>query len=308
MSPEPIERGEPGEPGEPGDAVELSVVIPAHDAEATLAQQLDALLAQSWDGRWEIVVVDNLSTDQTRRVADRYAERDERVRVVAAEERPRIGYARNTGIAAARGRLIAMCDSDDVVAPGWVAAMGDALREHEFVAGALDVHTLNGPDIVATRGLAIEREQTMFQGLFPIAHSCNVGFRRDVLDRIGGFAEDLVNGSDVDISHRAWLTGIDCFYAPGAVVAYRYRATSGALYRQARNYGRVNAQLVAKFRAAGTDVALQNDWRGWLWLGRKLPSLTNPSGRANWLWSAGTRIGRLEGLWRHRDALRAGRS
>ena len=123
--------------------------------------------------------------------------------------------------------------------------------------------------------------------------------------RIGGFDEDLVNGSDVDFSHRASRAGIACWYEPTAVVAYRYRNTNGALFRQARNYGKVNAQLVAKFRAAGTDVEFANDWRGWVFLVRRLPSLTSASGRANWAWSAGTRVGRVEGRWRHRHALRA---
>jgi GT2 family glycosyltransferase len=112
----------------------------------------------------------------------------------------------------------------------------------------------------------------------------------------------------VDFSHRAWRAGIDCVYVPDAVVAYRYRATDRALFRQARNYGKVNAQLVAKFRAAGTDVEFANDWKGWVWLVRRLPSLTQPAGRANWCWSAGTRVGRLEGRWRHRHALRATRT
>ncbi|HEY1741041.1 MAG TPA: glycosyltransferase [Acidimicrobiia bacterium] len=287
--------------------VELTVVIPAHNAAATLAAQLDALGAQEWDGRWEIVLVDNLSTDATVAIALEYGTHDARLRVVEARDQPRIGHARNTGITAARGRSIAMCDSDDVVGAGWVAAIGNALRAHEFVAGALDVHTLNAAELVATRGRAIEREQATFQGVFPVAHSCNMAFRRDVVTRIGGFAEDLVNGSDVDFSHRAFRAGIVCHYEPAAVVAYRYRATNRALFRQARNYGKVNAQLVAKFRAAGTHVEFANDWKGWVFLARRLPSLTSPSGRANWAWSAGTRVGRAEGRWRHRQALRESR-
>ncbi|HEY1738951.1 MAG TPA: glycosyltransferase [Acidimicrobiia bacterium] len=288
--------------------MELSVVVPAYNAAATLREQLDALLAQEWSGSWEVVVVDNGSSDSTPVITREYAARDARIRLVEANDRRRIGYARNAGVAAAQGRAIAMCDSDDVVQPGWLAAIGNALRDHEFVGGALDVHLLNRPEIVATRGLAIEREAASFQGIFAVAHSCNMAFTRALFERVGPFDETLVNGSDVELSHRIWLDGTVMHYEPDARVAYRYRSSGRDLFRQARNYGRINALLVAKFRAAGTDVSLAPELRGWIWLVRKVPLLFTGEGRPRWLWSAGTRAGRLEGRVRHRKALRDARA
>ena len=105
----------------------LSVVIPAHDAAATLPAQLDALLAQQWTEPWEIVVVDNRSTDDTgarRRRATRTAIRASGSS--RADARAGVAYCRNVGVGAARADAIAMCDADDVVAPGWVARHGHA--------------------------------------------------------------------------------------------------------------------------------------------------------------------------------------
>ena len=79
-------------------------MIPAHDVGATLGAQLDALLAQEWAGTWEIVVVDNRSTDDTAGVARAATRpRDPRVRVVDAPDRAGLCHARAVGIAAARG-------------------------------------------------------------------------------------------------------------------------------------------------------------------------------------------------------------
>ena len=74
----------------PGD---LSVVVPCHNVGSTLAEQLDALLAQDWRGAFEVVLVENRSTDDTLAVARAYAARDPRVRVVTAEERGGASYA-----------------------------------------------------------------------------------------------------------------------------------------------------------------------------------------------------------------------
>jgi glycosyltransferase involved in cell wall biosynthesis len=282
------------------DDLDLTVVIPAHNAADTLAQQLDALIEQEWSGTGEVVVVDNKSTDATPALVARYAARDPRVRSVMASERAGIGYARNTGIDAARGRSIAMTDSDDVVAPGWVAAIGDALRDAEFVTGPLDVHALNPPSVVETRGFAIERGPGQFLDLFPFAHSCNMAFRRDLVERVGRFDESLVNGSDVEFSYRLWRAGVELAYVPGAVVRYRYRTEAADLYRQSRNYARAKATLVARVRADGTEAHAPVPWRNWLWLLRHVPSVRHPAGRSKWVWVFGTCVGSAQGAWRAR--------
>ena len=284
---------------------DLSVVIPAHNAAATLVEQLDAVLDQEWTGTWEVIVVDNRSTDNTRAIVESYAARDPRVRVVLATERQGIGYTRNQGIIAACGRGIAMCDSDDVVAEGWIEAIGTALETHDFVTGPLDVQSLNEPWLVATRGLAIEKASGNFLGVFDFAHSCNVAFRRSMIDTTSGFDETLVNGSDVEFSFRAWRAGYILHYVEDAVVAYRYRTTMDGLWRQARNYSKVRPVLIARVQSTGVAVSPPTSWRGWLWLVRSLPQLRDRAGRARWVWTAGLRVGAIEGHPTVRRVLRS---
>jgi glycosyltransferase involved in cell wall biosynthesis len=279
-----------------GTSPAISVVIPARDAAATLGAQLDALLAQDPGVEWEIVVADNGSRDGTRDLVERYNAREPRVRLVDASDRAGVSHTRNVGIRAARASHIAMCDADDVVAPSWLRTISRALEDHDFVGGPLELDLLNAPEVVETRGRALGDGPGDFGGVLAFAHSCNVGFHRELVDRCGGFDERLPAGEDVDLSLRFTLEGSPLFFEPEAVVHYRYRTGGAALYRQARSYGRVKAELRRRFAAAGLDVRDGGRaWRRAAWLVRHAGLLRDAAGRSRWLWTAGGVVGDVEG-------------
>ena len=91
-----------------------SIIVPAFNVQATLAQTLHALLAQTY-AAYEIIIVDDGSTDATSRIASDFAQ-DSKIRVVRQPNRGLAG-ARNTGIAAAKGSVIGFCDADDLWEP-----------------------------------------------------------------------------------------------------------------------------------------------------------------------------------------------
>lgn len=275
------------------EAPRLSVVIPARDAATTIGEQLDALCAQTWTGPWEIVVVDNQSSDATGQIVGEWAARDQRVRLVTAESRAGVAHARNVGIDATSAPAIAMCDADDVVGPRWVAAMGEALQSHDLVTGPLEVERLNPDWVVASRGGALTSGPGDFGGV-AFAHSCNLGFRRALADRCGGFDETLRAGEDIEWSFRATRAGATLTFVEDALVHYRYRTTLRTLFRQARSYGRVNPIVAARLRAAGVDVTTGSPWRNWAWLARHVGALAHRDDRARWVWVAGGRIGDAE--------------
>ena len=283
--------------------VELSVVIPAYNEELRIGEQLDALLAQSWDGTWEIVVVDNRSTDRTGAIVEAYARRDPRVRLVPASERAGLNFARNAGVAASRGRAFALCDADDLVAPGWVAALGSALREHEVVTGPLELDRLNPPWLAASRGRGDERGLPTFQGLFPTVHGNNFGMVRACFEAVGRFDLDdrVIGVDDVELSLRIWQDGLGLYFEPGAVVHYRYRDDARALWRQGRTYGRARPFLVRRLREQRLPTPPRlAGWRSWVWLVAHIPQLRTREGRAAWVWVAANRWGQVEGSVQHR--------
>ena len=96
-----------------GEGSLISVVVPAWRAEKTLAVALDSVLAQTWR-EIEVLVVDDASPDGTLALAESYAARDARVRVIAQEKNGGVSKARNRGVREARGEWIAFLDSDDL--------------------------------------------------------------------------------------------------------------------------------------------------------------------------------------------------
>jgi glycosyltransferase involved in cell wall biosynthesis len=279
----------------------LSVVVPALNAAGTIGTQLDALAAQEWSEPWEVLVVDNGSTDGTEAVVESYADRLPALRVVRVLER---GQARalNAGVAAARAAGVAFCDADDQVAPGWVAAMGTALAQDEFVAGRADDERLNEPWQRAARATQpTDRSPTvLFLPDVPYAGSNVIGVRRDTHERLGGFDESMQALFDVDFSIRAFEQGIRLRFVPDAVVHYGYRDTWLGIFHQARSYGRANAFLQRKHRALVRRPGLVR-WLlgGWKPIVRALPGAVSRGGRAKLAWLLGWQLSRYSGSLRY---------
>jgi len=288
----------------PGDAeLDLSVVMPAHNEAGVIQHQLAALAEQHWiNGEWEVVVVDNQSSDSTPDIVRAFQSRDCRLRLVNAYHERGINYARNIGIQESRGRSFALCDADDIVGEGWIAAMGDALRSHEFVTGPLELDRLNPRWLADSRGRGDERGLPTFHGLFPTAHGNNMGMQRDVWDRLGRFDEDVdIGADDIEFSMRAEAEQICLSFVPDAVVHYRYRSTPGELWRQGRAYGRARPLVVKRLAERGLPTPpCFAGWRSWLWLLAHMVDLRDKAGRAVWCWVAGNRFGHLEGSVRYR--------
>jgi GT2 family glycosyltransferase len=281
--------------------MELSVVIPCHNVGETLADQLAALVEQKWDGEWEIVVVDNGSTDATKVVAEGFAVANARIRIVSARERQGVAYARNAGVRATASAGIAICDGDDVVEPGWVRSMGDAVRTWDLVTGSLDLTALNPPALAASRGTSAADHAPRFGGV-PFARGNNCAMRREVFDALGGYDESFVGLEDIEFSLRAAAAGIPVHFVPAARIQYRYRDDVRSLWRQGRFYGASVPTLAVEARRLGLEPPAR--WKGlksWAWLVVNAPKLTDAESRLAWLWVLANRVGALEGSFRSRS-------
>src|SRR5262245_27749696 len=112
---------------------EISVIVCTFNRATRLALALRALARVSVpDGlAWELIIVDNNSTDETARIVREFAALSGlRVRYLF-ETRQGLSFARNTGIASAEGRIIALTDDDVLVEPNWIASIHQAFAEHE---------------------------------------------------------------------------------------------------------------------------------------------------------------------------------
>src|SRR5207244_3518041 len=115
--------GTVGEPGmrpatasrtdvQPREAELISVIVPVYNAMPMLAEQLEALSKQTYRGPWELIIADNGSSDGSREIAEAWRSRIPSLRVVDASARRGPATARNVGVEAATGGLLAFCDAD----------------------------------------------------------------------------------------------------------------------------------------------------------------------------------------------------
>jgi glycosyltransferase involved in cell wall biosynthesis len=281
--------------------MDLSVIIPARNEEHRLGFQLDALLAQEWGGEWEIVVVDNGSTDGTADLVERYSHRDQRVKLVGAHEHADKSYAMNLAVQHATADAIAFCDADDEVASGWVAAMADGLSSNQVVTGPNELDKLNPPWLAETRGRSIEDVRGSFVGMFPCIRGNNFGVTRGTWTFLDGMNMQFHPVEDIEFSMRCWLNDIEIVGLPKAVVHYRYRDTARVLWRQGFAYGSHRPAIARLLKDAGKPMPPKfSGWKSWMVLLAKLPTVATRSGRAAWLWIAGNRFGQVVGSVRCR--------
>jgi glycosyltransferase involved in cell wall biosynthesis len=284
--------------------VELSVVIPVRNEERYLREQLDALVTQEWHGTWEIVVVDNGSTDATAAIVHSYSSQHDRVRYVRADAVADQSFAANAGVAVSNADAVAFCDGDDVVAAGWVAAMAEGLARHAVVTGAEELDHLNPEWLAATRGRSLEGPIGSFAGIFPLVRGNNYGVRREVWDEVGPLRASFFPVADMEFSLRCWLHDIEIVGLPSAVVHYRYRASARDLWRQGWAYGSHRPLIARLLRDAHRPAPPRfGGWKSWVALAAGLPGVVTRRGRARWLWLAGNRFGQVAGSIRHRTMM-----
>src|SRR5439155_11122751 len=130
-------------------------------------------------GAWELVVVEDGCADRSIGIVEKWRPRLPLLRV-ARTLRQGLNRARNMGAAAALGDLLAFCDADDVVAPGWLAALAAAAPQSDLVGGTLDFEALNGEEILAWRPTARLTSLPVAHGFLPYAAGGNCAVWADV--------------------------------------------------------------------------------------------------------------------------------
>jgi glycosyltransferase involved in cell wall biosynthesis len=208
--------------------VRASVIVPARDAAATLTRTLSGLAGQEFDDRFEVIVVDDGSRDETSRLAERAGAQ------LIRHQRPRgPGAARNAGVAAAGGDVLAFTDADCVPAPGWLAAGVAALGSAGLVQGRVEppVGAKPGP---FDRTLWVTRPVGLFE-------AANLFVRREVFERLSGFDDGLLDlagghfGEDVIFGWRARRAGVTTGFCDQALVYHEvFRRGPGAYLRERR--------------------------------------------------------------------------
>lgn len=166
----------------------VSVVMPVYNAERYLPRTLDSLLRQTLSDL-EIIAVDDGSTDRSGAICDDYATRDSRIHVIHIPNGG-VSAARNRGIDEAAGEFVLFCDSDDTVEPTWAEQLSTD-QPGLAVCGLCCIYPSQGNREVHTDWSTIPAGDAplsvfwLLQEQGAMLHSCNKGYRRELLNRYG---------------------------------------------------------------------------------------------------------------------------
>jgi glycosyltransferase involved in cell wall biosynthesis len=236
----------------------VSVIVSARNAEAEIAPCLASLerVAYPTDRR-EVIVVDCGSRDRTAEIVKRYGQVG-----YLREGRYGVSHARNRGIGASRGEVVAFTDTDCVVSTEWISELADGFANERVgaVAGAiLPFPPRTKVELYAARRSSHSQVRPMSHPLRPFAMTPNLAVRRDLLERIGRFDTRFPGGGweDADLCWRLLRrTDLEIRYAPRAVVLHRYRSTAREFLVQHYRYGYGLGLIHGKYRGE-----LRRGWR-----------------------------------------------
>lgn len=204
----------------------VSVVIPSRNRCESLADAVESVLGQTTAVSYELIVVDNNSTDDTRRVVERYQAR-ERVTYVF-EPYPGISTARNAGIKAAQADVIAFIDDDCRAGPDWITTIKKTFDEYADVScigGKVLPRWQQQPPPWLDRShwspLALTdygNEPILMDASRPVCLICaSLAFRRSVFDTVGLFSTKLSRSEDHELLLRFYNAGGKALYVPAMI-------------------------------------------------------------------------------------------
>jgi len=259
---------------------------------------LNALAAQSEGLDFELLIADNGSTDETRAVAEQWADRLP-VRVIDASARRGQAAAMNTAALEARGDLIVFTDADDIPLPGWLEAWCGLDCSIAHASGPVVWFGYDEPPPSSGAGAPARLPEHM--GYMTYALGTNFAIRREWLKNTGGFDEGLPPAQDIDLSWRLQLEGVELVFIPRAVLAKRERRGVRDVIRQYYHYGVCDPVLYRRYRDRGVPkpkIAATIKTYGGLLV--RLPLLFDRRQRVRWARQVGRRAGRAIGSIRAR--------
>ncbi len=246
------------------DRLMLSVVMPAYNATSFIAQTIESVLNQTF-ADFELLIIDDGSTDNTLEIAKQYALRDRRIQVLSQVNQG-VSATRNRGVNMAKGKLIAFLDADDIWRNDKLAAhvqhfannpnLAVSFSRVEFISFAGE----STGQVSTSRLINLKPEDFLYEN--PTTTMSNLVVRADVFAQVGGFAEDMSYSEDLE-----WLFRVSCYQRPEkspwqiegidrVLIAYRASPSglSASLYRMEAGWD----LLIERAREYAPDLVKQH--------------------------------------------------
>lgn len=221
----------------------VSIVVPVKNCADKIKSLLDSLMKVEYDkNKFEVVIVDGNSTDNTREIVVQYPVR------LMAEERRGLNAARNTGLRHSKGEIIAFTDGDCVVPKNWLNKIIENFQDKDVgcVGGSAsryydDFLSQYSDESIMPVLRRFEKKKILSEVKPPLQYpaGCNMAVRREVLDQVGVFDENIEYGFDEDeLVERICHAGYKMVLDPEISIAHKHRSSILELLRQNFRYGR----------------------------------------------------------------------
>ena len=235
-------------PAQPIVYPSVTVIVPIYNGAADLPTLIERLLGQQYPtDRVEILLVDNGSGDRTPDLLKTAASRNLRLRTLTYRAIQSSYAARNAGIAAATGDILAFTDADCQPTPDWLAALVQPFTDNSvgLVAGEIKaLPSQNWLERYADHQGTLSQHNTLNHGFLPYGQTANLAVRAEVLGTVGLFRPHLTTGGDADLCWRIQQeTKWQLVHAGDAIVYHRHRNTLKGLRSQWYRYGCSNRYL-----------------------------------------------------------------
>lgn len=254
-----------------------SVIVPVYNGEFDIAELLGCLQAQTYPTeRVEYLLVDNGSRDASARLLETAAS-EGRIQVLQENHIQSSYAARNGGIRAATGDIIAFTDADCRPQPDWLSNLILPFSDTSVGVVAGEIVAVEGKTLLekhADRHNVLSQQHTLKHSFCPYGQTANLAIRRQVFQEVGLFRPYLTTGGDADICWRIQRqTDWRLAFAEKAIVRHRHRATFREYHKQWRRYGCSNRYL---HELHGVELMRELTRRDYLhrlgrWLLKELP-------------------------------------
>ena len=226
--------------------VKVSVVVPVRNNQEMIAECIESLLNQDFHkDEFEIIIVDNNSTDNTAEIIKRYP-----VKYLFEGKTGRT-KARNTAIKHASGDIICFTDSDCVAHKSWIRELAQGFNDASIggVGGKSLGHEVSNLTEKYIELLYEEYNLSFRSSDPPQIMTGNAAYRARVLEEVGCFDESFETSEDYDLSARVFWSGYRLEYAPKAIVYHRHRSNLKKFFAQYFEYGRGYVRFSNKHRS-----------------------------------------------------------
>jgi len=243
--------------------LQVSVIIPCYNEEGNIKGCLESLVKQDYEAEYEIIVIDNNSTDRTRQIITKAEEKHSNLHMIVEGKRG-TAAVRNTGLKNAKYDYIAFIDADCEAPGNWLALLVKnfqrikSQKKRVIGVGGRNIAPENGSRFTQAVEIALDSyagsfnsiQGRQYRGVTPVSSLplTNAFYEKDRITEAGGFDESLLDeAEDADLNYRLSLSGGQFFFVPESFVWHKMRASAISWYKNMFRYGKGRARLLKRY-------------------------------------------------------------